>query len=84
MKGWIQGHILGEITDLEFGNRKNVKKYIFRTLEQAGTNTCSMGYQNSNFMIGLSLFGYAQKYIEQTAQCTENISFVHSGPMVPS
>ena len=24
-KGWIQGHILGEITDLEFENHKNVK-----------------------------------------------------------
>ena len=37
-KGWIQGHILGEITDLEFENHKNVKKFIFRTFEQAGTN----------------------------------------------
>ena len=25
-KGWIQGHILGEITDLKFENHKNVKK----------------------------------------------------------
>ena len=24
-KEWIQGHILGEITDLEFENHKNVK-----------------------------------------------------------
>ena len=31
-KGWIQGHILGEITDLEFENHKNVKKiYFLRT-----------------------------------------------------
>ena len=37
-KGWIQGHVLGEITDLEFENRKNVIRCIFRTLEQAGTN----------------------------------------------
>ena len=36
------------------------------------------------FIIGLSLFGYAQKYIEETAPFTENTSFVHSGPMVPS
>ena len=35
-KGWIQGHVLGEIPDLEFENRKNVIKCIFRTLEQAG------------------------------------------------
>ena len=42
----IQGHIKGEITDLEF---ESVKKCIFCTLEQAGTNICSMGYQNSKF-----------------------------------
>ena len=50
-KGWIQGHILWEITDLEFENHKNVKKCIFRTLEQAGTNICSKGYQNLTFKI---------------------------------
>ena len=37
-KGWIQGHIKGEIADLEFENHKSVKKCIFRTLEQAGAN----------------------------------------------
>ena len=65
-KRWIQGHILGGITDLEFENHKNVKKCIFRTLEQARTNLCSMGYQNSNFNIGLSLHGCAEKYAEQS------------------
>ena len=44
-KGRIQGHILGEITYLEFQNHKNVNKCTFRTLEQAGTNTCLMGCQ---------------------------------------
>ena len=39
----IQGHILGEITDLEFENHLNLKKCIFRALEQAGTNICSIG-----------------------------------------
>ena len=62
-KGWIQGHILGEIMDLEFESHKNVRKNIFRTLEQAGTNICSMGYQNSNFKIGLSLFGWKENMI---------------------
>ena len=66
MKGWIQGYILGEITDLEFENHKNVKKCIFRTLEQVGTNICSIGYQNSNFKVGLNLFGCAEKYTEQS------------------
>ena len=42
-KGLIQGHILREITDLELENHKNVENCIFRTLEQAGTNVCSMG-----------------------------------------
>ena len=42
-KGLIQGHILREITDLELENHKNVEKCIFCTLEQAGTNVCSMG-----------------------------------------
>ena len=44
----IQGH-KREITDLVFENYKHVKKCIFRTLAQAGTNICSMGYQSSNF-----------------------------------
>ena len=62
-KGGIQGHIIGEITDLEFENYKKCeKKCIFCTLEQAGANICSMGYQNSDFKIGLSLF-----------DCTKNI-----------
>ena len=47
---------------------RSVKKY-FRTLEQAGANICSMGYQNSNFKIGLSLFGCAEKYTEQSTHC---------------
>ena len=67
MKGWIQGHILGEITDLDFENHKNVKTCFLCTLEKAATNICSMGYQNSNFKIGLSLFGCAEKYTELTA-----------------
>ena len=42
-KGWIQGHILEEITDLEFENHKDVNKCVLRTLKQAATNVCSMG-----------------------------------------
>ena len=52
--------------DLEF---ESVKKCIFRTLEQAGTNICSMGYQNSNFKIVPSLYGCALKYTEQSTHC---------------
>ena len=39
------GAYLGEITYLEFQNHKNVNKFTFRTLKQAGTNTCLMGCQ---------------------------------------
>ena len=28
-----------------------------------------IGYQNSNFKMGLSLFGCAEKYIEQSTHC---------------
>ena len=45
------GHIKGKIIDLEFENYNNVKKCISRTFKQAGTNICSMGYENSNFKI---------------------------------
>ena len=48
MKGWIQGYILGEITDLEFENHKNVKKCILRTLKLAGTKICSIRYQKDS------------------------------------
>ena len=44
-KARIQGHILGEITNLEFQNHENVKKCTFRTLKQAGKNICSKGCQ---------------------------------------
>ena len=47
-KGWIQGHILGEITDPEFENHKNVKKCILRTLKLAGTKICSIRYQKDS------------------------------------
>ena len=46
-----------------------MKKCIFRTLEQAGANLCSMWCQNSNFKIGLSLFGCAEQYTEQSTHC---------------
>ena len=40
------GTYFGEITGLKFQDHKNVrKKCTFHTLEQAGTNICSMGCQ---------------------------------------
>ena len=78
-RGGYRG-IFGEvITDLEFDDHKSVKKCIFRTLEQAGANICSMGYQNSNFKIGLSLFGCAEKCTDQNTHCA--MHFIPKGKM---
>ena len=35
-KGWIQGHISGEIPDLEFEKHKNVKKLFCAHLNKLG------------------------------------------------
>ena len=39
-KGWIQGHILGEITDLEFGTHSFLMNHVFLPTEQEETNIC--------------------------------------------
>ena len=39
-KGWIQGHILGEIPDLEFGTHGILMNQVFLPTEQAETNIC--------------------------------------------
>ena len=39
-KGWIRGHILGEITDLEFGTHGFLISYVFLPTEQVETNIC--------------------------------------------
>ena len=39
-KGWIQGHILGEITDLEFGTQGFLMNHVFLPTEQTETNIC--------------------------------------------
>ena len=39
-KGWIQGHILREITDLEFGTQGFLMNHVFLPTEQAETNIC--------------------------------------------
>ena len=40
-----------------------------RVWKWAGTKIYSIGYQNSNFKIGQSLFGCAEKYTEQSTYC---------------
>ena len=44
---------------------KKSQKCIICRLEQAGAKVCWMGYQNSNFKIGLSLFGCAEKILNK-------------------
>ena len=39
-KGWILGHILGEITDLEFGTHSFLMNHVFLPTEQVETNIC--------------------------------------------
>ena len=43
----------------------------------------AMEYQNSNFKIGLSLFGLAEKYTEQSTHCvTKNHRIYVAGPQI--
>ena len=47
----------------------------------------AMEYQNSNFKIGLSLFGLAEKYTEQSTHCanhnvTKNHRMYVAGPQI--
>ena len=77
-RGGYRGIFEEVITDLEFDDHKSVKKCIFRTLEQAGTNICSMGCQNSNFKIGLSLFSGAQNYTEQSTHCAMEVRHIRN------
>ena len=39
-KRWIQGHILREITDLEFGTHCFLMNHVFLPTEQVETNLC--------------------------------------------
>ena len=68
-KGWIQGHILREITDLEFGTHGFLMNHVFLLTEQAETNICKMIYQDANFKICLSLFGWKEKYYPKCTLC---------------
>ena len=54
---------MGEIADLEFENHGFLKNHVFLPTEQAGTNICSMVYQDINFKICLSLFGWKENIL---------------------
>ena len=62
---------MGEIADLEFGNHGFLKNHVFLPTEQAGTNICSMVYQDINFKICLSLFGWKENILDNVhiVQC---------------
>ena len=54
---------MGEIAELEFENHGFLKNHVFLPTEQAGTNICSMVYQDINFKICLSLFGWKENIL---------------------
>ena len=62
---------MGEIADLEFENHGFLKNHVFLPTEQAGTNICSMVYQDINFKICLSLFGWKENILpkQHIVQC---------------
>ena len=62
-KGWIQGHIFGEIADLEFGTHSFLMNHVFLPTEQAETNICWIIYQDASFKICLSLFGWKENIV---------------------
>ena len=66
-----------EITNLEFENHENNFFHVFLPTEQAGTNICSMVYQNINFKICLSLFGWKENILpkQHIVHCSKSVSF---------
>ena len=64
-KGWIQGHTKGEITDQSLKITKVWKNVFSAHSNKLGANICSMGYQNSNFKIALSLFSCAENILNK-------------------
>ena len=60
-----------EIPNLEFESHSFLENKVFLPTEQAGTNICWMIYQEINFKICLSLFGWKEniKNTVQTAHC---------------
>ena len=65
-----------EIPNLEFENHGFLENQVFLPTEQAGTNICWMIYQDTNFKICLSLFGWKEKilpnlHIVQCAKWTD-------------
>ena len=52
-----------EIPNLEFENHGFLENQVFLPTEQAGTNICWMIYQDTNFKICLSLFGWKENIL---------------------
>ena len=67
---------MGEIADLEFENHGFLKNHVFLPTEQAGTNICSMVYQDINFKICLSLFGWKENILPNVhiVQCCKSLT----------
>ena len=52
-----------KIPNLEFENHGFLENQVFLPTEQVGTNICWMIYQDTNFKICLSLFGWKEKIL---------------------
>ena len=52
-----------QIPNLEFESQGFLENQVFRPTEQAETNICSMKYQNINFKIRLTLFGWKENIL---------------------
>ena len=52
-----------EIPNLEFKNQGFLENQDFLPTEQAGTNMCWMIYQDINFRLDLSLFGWKENIL---------------------
>ena len=71
-----------EITNLVFENHENNFFHVFLPTEQAGTNICSMVYQDINFKICLSLFGWKENILPNVhiVHCTGHLSIICDQP----
>ena len=60
-----------EFVDLEFGIHGFLKNHVFLPTEQAGTNICWIIYQDANFKICLSLFGWKENILHKRWNASE-------------
>ena len=65
------GQIDWEIPNFEYENHGFFKNPVFLPTEQAGTNICWIIYQDANFKICLSLFGWKENILHKRWNASE-------------